>query len=109
MILITFTCWLYPVDIFPQDVLLRLRFVTTAMHAYGHEWTCQLVHNPRMCIGMGLSDGEGTEQLWLRFIRLIGVERSSLVRYTISYTTAIFRLIDQNREFSHKRLCLLVG
>ncbi|KAG2739058.1 hypothetical protein P692DRAFT_20756820 [Suillus brevipes Sb2] len=64
-------------DILPQDVLLRLRFVTTAMHAYGHEWACQLVHNPRMCIGMGLSDGEGTERLWSRFIRLIGVERSS--------------------------------
>ncbi|KAG1722047.1 uncharacterized protein EDB91DRAFT_1274740, partial [Suillus paluster] len=64
-------------EILPQDVLLRLRFATTAMHAYGHEWACQLVHNPRMCIGMGLSDGEGTERLWSRFIRLIGVERSS--------------------------------
>ncbi|KAG1770194.1 hypothetical protein EDD22DRAFT_977211 [Suillus occidentalis] len=64
-------------DILPQDVLLRLCFVTTAMHTYGHEWACQLVHNPRMCVGMGLSDGEGTERLWSRFIRLIGVERSS--------------------------------
>ncbi|KAG1853448.1 hypothetical protein DFJ58DRAFT_728193 [Suillus subalutaceus] len=66
-------------EIIPQDILLRLRFVTTAMHAYGHKWACQLVYNPRMCIGigLGLSDGEGTERLWSRFVRLIGVERSS--------------------------------
>ncbi|KAG2139317.1 hypothetical protein DEU56DRAFT_735682 [Suillus clintonianus] len=64
-------------EILPRDVLSRLRFATTAMHAYGHEWACQLVHNPRMCIGLGLSDGEGTERLWSRFVRLIGVERSS--------------------------------
>ncbi|KAG2125734.1 hypothetical protein DEU56DRAFT_873029 [Suillus clintonianus] len=64
-------------DILPPDVVSRLRFATTAMHAYGHEWACQLVHNPRMCIGLGLSDGEGTERLWSRFVRLIGVERSS--------------------------------
>ncbi|OAX31011.1 hypothetical protein K503DRAFT_794987 [Rhizopogon vinicolor AM-OR11-026] len=47
------------------------------MHAYGHEWACQLEHNPRMSIGLGLSDGEGTERLWSWFVRLIGVERSS--------------------------------
>ncbi|KAG1867477.1 hypothetical protein C8R48DRAFT_771969 [Suillus tomentosus] len=64
-------------DILPEDVTSRLRFATTAMHAYGHEWACQLEHNPRMCVGLGLSDGEGTERLWSRFVRLIGVERSS--------------------------------
>jgi hypothetical protein len=58
------------------------------MHAYGHEWACQLVHNPRMCTGLGLSDGEGTERLWSRFVRLIGIERSSSVR-TFLYLTAI--------------------
>ncbi|KAG2124876.1 hypothetical protein DEU56DRAFT_963177 [Suillus clintonianus] len=64
-------------EILPEDVTNRLRFATTAMHAYGHEWACQLVYNPRMCVGLGLSDGEGTERLWSRFVRLIGVERSS--------------------------------
>jgi hypothetical protein len=59
----------------------RLRFATTAMHAYGHEWACQLEYNPRICIGLGLSDGEGTERLWSRFVRLIGVERSSSVSF----------------------------
>lgn len=49
------------------------------MHAYGHEWACQLVYNPRIIEGLGLTDGEGTERLWSRFIKLIGIERSSSV------------------------------
>ncbi|KAG0705805.1 hypothetical protein DFH29DRAFT_980739 [Suillus ampliporus] len=40
-------------------------------------WACQLVYNPRMSIGLGLSDGEGTEHLWSHFVRLIGIERTS--------------------------------
>ncbi|KAG1836027.1 hypothetical protein C8R48DRAFT_783020 [Suillus tomentosus] len=64
-------------DILPGSIVSRLRLATTAMHAYRHEWACQLVYNPRMCIGLGLSDGEGTERLWSRLVRLIGVERSS--------------------------------
>ncbi|KIK23749.1 hypothetical protein PISMIDRAFT_50762, partial [Pisolithus microcarpus 441] len=51
-----------------------LRFATTAMHAYGHEWACQLVYNPCLISGLGLSDGEGTEHLWSHFIKLIGIE-----------------------------------
>ena len=50
------------------------------MHAYGHEWACQLVFNPRMAVGLGLSDGEGTERLWSRLTKLITIERSSSVR-----------------------------
>ena len=50
------------------------------MHAYGHQWACQLVYNPRLQEGMGLTDGEGTERLWSRMRRLIAVERNSAVR-----------------------------
>ncbi|KAG1859382.1 hypothetical protein DFJ58DRAFT_840241 [Suillus subalutaceus] len=64
-------------EILPKSITSRLRFATTAMHAYGHEWACQLVYNPRICVGLGLSDGEGTERLWSRLVRLIGVERTS--------------------------------
>ncbi|KAG2751616.1 hypothetical protein P692DRAFT_20774814 [Suillus brevipes Sb2] len=64
-------------DILSVSITSRLRFATTAMHAYGHEWACQLVYNPRICVGLGLSDGEGTERLWSRLVRLIGVERTS--------------------------------
>ncbi|KAG1774666.1 hypothetical protein EV702DRAFT_1200022 [Suillus placidus] len=39
-------------DILPEPVTSRLRFATTAMHAYGHEWACQLEFNPRMCNGL---------------------------------------------------------
>ncbi|KIK29762.1 hypothetical protein PISMIDRAFT_6531 [Pisolithus microcarpus 441] len=64
-------------DILDSSITSRVRFATTAMHAYGHEWACQLVYNPRLVVGLGLSDGEGTERLWSRFIRLIGIERTS--------------------------------
>ncbi|KAI6158808.1 hypothetical protein EDD17DRAFT_1487803 [Pisolithus thermaeus] len=64
-------------DILDQVLMPRIRFATTAMHAYGHEWACQLVYNPRLISGLGLSDGEGTERLWSRFIKLIGIERVS--------------------------------
>ena len=55
------------------------------MHAYSHEWACQLVFNPCLSVGLGLSDGEGTERLWSRMIKLIGVERSSSVRKEYVY------------------------
>ncbi|KAI6152500.1 hypothetical protein BKA82DRAFT_29556 [Pisolithus tinctorius] len=29
-----------------------LRFATTAMHAYGHEWACQLTYNPHIINGL---------------------------------------------------------
>ncbi|KAG1802437.1 hypothetical protein EV424DRAFT_1351735 [Suillus variegatus] len=64
-------------DILPSSIVSRLRLATTAMHAYGHEWACQLVHNPRMRIGLGLSDGEGTERLWSHFAAAIGSEMQS--------------------------------
>lgn len=57
----------------------RLRFATTAMHAHGHEWACQLGYNPRILEGLGLTDDEGMERLWSRFITLTGIERSSSV------------------------------
>ncbi|KAI6142928.1 hypothetical protein EDD17DRAFT_1769009 [Pisolithus thermaeus] len=47
------------------------------MHTYGHEWACQLVYNPQLISGLGLSDGEGTEHLWSHFIKLIGMEHVS--------------------------------
>jgi hypothetical protein len=49
------------------------------MHAYGHQWSCQLVYNPRLREGLGLTDGEGTERLWSRLRQLIGITRTSAV------------------------------
>ncbi|KIM56425.1 hypothetical protein SCLCIDRAFT_29657 [Scleroderma citrinum Foug A] len=67
-------CSLSQFNILDQQIMSQLRFATTAMHAYGHEWACQLVYNPHITSGLGLSDGEGTERLWSRFIKLIGIE-----------------------------------
>jgi len=55
----------------------------TAMHAYGHEWACQLLYNPWITQDLGLSDGEGTERLWSQFIKLIGIECSSSVCHAV--------------------------
>lgn len=66
-------------DILSPNITSCIRFATTAMHAYGHEWACQLIYNPRLIEGLGLSDGEGTERLWSCFIKLIGIQRASSV------------------------------
>ncbi|KIO03679.1 hypothetical protein M404DRAFT_145491, partial [Pisolithus tinctorius Marx 270] len=57
-------CLLSKYDILNDRIVSHLRFATMAMHAYGHEWACQLTYNPRIINGLGLSDGEGTECLW---------------------------------------------
>ena len=54
-----------------------LTFSISAMHAYGHQWACQLIYNPRFREGVGLTDGEGVERLWSRMRKLVGLERSS--------------------------------
>jgi hypothetical protein len=72
------------------------------MHAYGHEWACQLVYNPRMIVGLGLSDGEGTERLWSRFVRLIGIQRSSSVRSRV-----LFRILLTFTQQRQRRLWLI--
>ena len=66
-------------DILPVSIQQRIRFCTTAMHAYGHQWACQLVYNPRFICGMGLSDGEGVERLWAMIRKLISLVRTSSV------------------------------
>ena len=48
-------------DILCDDIICCIHFATTAMHAYGHEWACQLIYNPQIIPGLGLSDGEGTK------------------------------------------------
>ncbi|KIK81811.1 hypothetical protein PAXRUDRAFT_35772 [Paxillus rubicundulus Ve08.2h10] len=51
-------------------VLVRSLAKVHTMHAYGHEWACQFAYNPCLVVGLVLSDGEGTERLWSRFIKL---------------------------------------
>ncbi|KAJ6605852.1 hypothetical protein B0H10DRAFT_1957084 [Mycena sp. CBHHK59/15] len=67
------------VNLFPilsEGLLQRVAFVINAMHAFGHQWVCQLVYSPRLRRGMGLTDGEGVERFWSRIRKLIGITRS---------------------------------
>ncbi|KJA14936.1 hypothetical protein HYPSUDRAFT_412056 [Hypholoma sublateritium FD-334 SS-4] len=64
-------------EILPAHIRPRVQFVTTAMHAYGHQWSCQLMYNPRLCRGLGLTDGEGVERTWSRLRKLIILVRTS--------------------------------
>lgn len=66
-------------DFLPSSITDRLALATSAMHAYAHEWSCQLVFNPRLRIGLGLTDGEGVERLWSRLRKLVGICRTSAV------------------------------
>jgi len=50
------------------------------MHAYAHQWSCQLEYSPRMHEGMGLTYGEGVERLWSRLRTLIPIARHVSVR-----------------------------
>ncbi|KAG7088856.1 hypothetical protein E1B28_012810 [Marasmius oreades] len=59
------------------DYFSRLQLATSVMHAYGHQWPCQLRFNPHLKPGLGLTDGEGTERLWAALRKLIGPERQS--------------------------------
>ena len=73
------------------------------MHAYGHQWTCQLAYNPRFKVGLGLSDGEGVERLWSRMRKLVALTRVSAVSFhSHPYVTRV-TLISQRS----KRLQLL--
>ncbi|OSD07735.1 hypothetical protein PYCCODRAFT_1441640 [Trametes coccinea BRFM310] len=64
-------------DILPASVLEHLIFAMSVMHAYGHQWACQIVYNPRLWEGLGLTEGEGTERVWSQFRMLIGVTQTS--------------------------------
>lgn len=68
-------------DILPNDLADRIMFITPAMHAYAHQWACQIVFNPRLKKGAGLTDGEGVERLWSRLRFLINTTRHCAVRH----------------------------
>ncbi|KZO98553.1 hypothetical protein CALVIDRAFT_562008 [Calocera viscosa TUFC12733] len=53
----------------------RVTFACSVLHAYGHEWACQVVYHPRRRTGFGLTDGEGSERVWSRTRRLIPILR----------------------------------
>lgn len=80
------------------------------MHAYAHQWSCQLKYNPRLQKGMGLSDGEGVERLWSRLRRLIGVTRMmgvsnliGLLSLSLKHHSALTSTLDYRPLFGVRR------
>ncbi|SCZ93944.1 BZ3500_MvSof-1268-A1-R1_Chr6-3g09011 [Microbotryum saponariae] len=59
------------------DHLPRLAFALSSLHAYAHQWSCQVEFDPRFLPIFGLTDGEGTERLWSQLRGLIPMNRSS--------------------------------
>ncbi|KAH7084055.1 hypothetical protein BKA62DRAFT_628235, partial [Auriculariales sp. MPI-PUGE-AT-0066] len=62
-------------DILMPGMRERLTFATSAMHAYVHQWSCQVGFNPRLQPGFALTDGEGVERLWSQLRDLISILR----------------------------------
>ncbi|EAU87769.2 hypothetical protein CC1G_11047 [Coprinopsis cinerea okayama7 len=79
------------------DIAKRLKFATSAMHAYAHQWACQLGYNPRLQDGMALSDGEGVERIWSQLRRLIPIERNCAAEKRIW-------LIDRQTHYINRML-----
>ena len=69
------------------------------MHAYGHQWSCQLLYNPRLCRGLGLTDGEGVERTWSRLRKLIILVRTSSVSLPLLSITVYSLSIKSARRF----------
>lgn len=65
---------------FIPEFIHRIIWGVSIFHAYGHQWSCQLVYHPRKCAGFGLSDGEGCERFWSSIQGLIPSLRVSGVR-----------------------------
>ncbi|KAF8229912.1 hypothetical protein L208DRAFT_1423974 [Tricholoma matsutake] len=68
-------------EILPPSIVEWLMFATSAMHTYAHQWACQIVCNPRLSKGLGLTDGEGIECLWSHLHKLIGITHASAWRW----------------------------
>ncbi|KAI6094190.1 hypothetical protein EV401DRAFT_2062594 [Pisolithus croceorrhizus] len=64
---------LYDIGCQLEHSCCKLKFGISVFHAYGHQWPCQIVYHPWKCVGFGLSDGEGCEQLWSSLKMLIPI------------------------------------
>ncbi|KAF9520748.1 hypothetical protein BS47DRAFT_1286508, partial [Hydnum rufescens UP504] len=58
----------------------RILFGLPALHAYGHQFVCQITYHPHKIEAFGRTDGEGTERFWNSISPLIHVCRVSGVR-----------------------------
>jgi hypothetical protein len=73
----------------PPDMLARLEFAVSVLHAFGHHWVCQMVFHPRRRRFFGLSDGEGCERFWHSISKLIGYLRVAGVSLDSSHAAYV--------------------
>lgn len=102
-----YSCWILMVEsLYQRDQFARaraegrLKFGTSVFHAYVHEWLCQLVYNPRLIAGWGLSDGEGLERIWSCLSPLISPLRYSTSQHRLESLS--LRSIHHNEMSRHK-------
>ncbi|KAG1854229.1 hypothetical protein F4604DRAFT_1883345 [Suillus subluteus] len=81
-----------------DSILSRIAFAVAVLHAYGHQWVCQIVYYPRKRKGFGLSDGKGCEWLWSFLKPLISSLRVS------GFNERLFVLDTQIRHLDSKSL-----
>ncbi|KAK6987448.1 hypothetical protein R3P38DRAFT_2574747 [Favolaschia claudopus] len=62
-------------NFFPPEYMERMEFAVSVLHAFGHNWVCQLQYHPRRRTLFGLSDGEGCERFWHSISKLIAYLR----------------------------------
>ena len=91
------------------------------MHSYAHNWACQMMYAVRFLIGMGLTNGESTEQLWALLRFLISITRTSSVGVShldpSSFSFLLnsyqnegrIQLIDQQALYIASQLCDSLG
>ncbi|KAJ6553776.1 hypothetical protein DFH09DRAFT_924709, partial [Mycena vulgaris] len=58
----------------------RLAFAVAVFHAFGHEWSCQVIYHPRKREGFGFTNGEGCERFCHSISHLIAHLQISSVR-----------------------------
>ncbi|KAJ6534059.1 hypothetical protein DFH09DRAFT_1250036 [Mycena vulgaris] len=59
----------------PPEYLDRLQFAVSVLHAFGHNWVCQMMYHPRRRTLFGLTDGDGCEHFWHSISKLISYLR----------------------------------
>ncbi|KAG6877328.1 hypothetical protein C0993_008548 [Termitomyces sp. T159_Od127] len=47
---------LHAYDFLSHDITKRVPLATSAMHVFVHQWACQIINNPRIRTGLGLTD-----------------------------------------------------
>ena len=74
-----------------------------AFHVFGHRVSCQVLHGPLQCVGIGQSDGETCERDWAQKRHLVATCRRSSARHRtllLDSQSLHFALVQRQKLFS---------